>query len=232
MPPAIQKLAKKILKDPEMISTNSGKEITNQDIEQVAYIVEEHERESALIRLMDAENPFKSIVFCRTRADVDTLQQSLLARGYASAALHGDIEQRQRERVTASFRDGRVQILVATDVAARGLNITDISHVFNFHLPGATEIYVHRIGRTARAGRMGAAFTLVSPRELFRLRQIQQGAGSPINQKRIPSLQDVKKTKLLELTEQLNQQGVSPEAKDFLKSIENECNNYELSLKL
>ncbi len=232
MPLPIQKLAKKILKDPEIISTNTGKEITNQDIEQIAYVVEEHEREDALIRLMDAHKPFKSIVFCRTRADVDTLQQSLLSQGYASAALHGDIEQRQRERVTASFRDGRVQILVATDVAARGLNITDISHVFNFHLPGATETYVHRIGRTARAGRKGAALTLVSPRELFRLKQIQQGAGSPIAQKRIPSLQDVKKTKLVELTEKLSTQPVSPEAKAFLKSIENESNNYELSLKL
>ena len=232
MPPAIQRLAQKILKSPEMISTNTGKEITNQNIEQVAYIVEEHERESALIRLMDAENPFKSIVFCRTRADVDTLQQSLLARGYASAALHGDIEQRQRERVTASFRDGRVQILVATDVAARGLNITDISHVFNFHLPGQTETYVHRIGRTARAGRKGIAVTLASPRELFRLKQIQQGAGSPIVQKRIPSLQDVKKTRLVELTDKLTNQAVSPEAKTFLKSIENESNNYDLSLKL
>ena len=232
MPLPIQKLAKKILKDPEIITTNTGKEITNQDIIQNAYIVDEHEREDALIRLMDAQKPFKSIIFCRTRLDVDKLQQSLLSQGYASAALHGDIEQRQRERITASFRDGRVQILVATDVAARGLNITDISHVFNFHLPGATETYVHRIGRTARAGRKGAAITLVSPREIFKLKQIQQGAGSPIHTQKIPNLQDVKKIRLLELTEQLNNQPVSPEAKAFLKSMESESNNYELSLKL
>ncbi|MEI6789555.1 MAG: DEAD/DEAH box helicase [Myxococcaceae bacterium] len=232
MPLPIQKLAKKILKDPEIVTTNTGKEITNQDIEQNAYIVEEHEREDALIRIMDAQRPFKSIVFCRTKLDVDKLQQSLLSQGYASAALHGDIEQRQRERVTSSFRDGRVQILVATDVAARGLNITDISHVFNFHLPTATETYVHRIGRTARAGRKGAAITLVSPREIFKLKQIQQGAGSPINQHRVPTLQDVRKTRLLELTKQLTEQPVSPEAKTFLKSIENDSNNYDLSLKL
>lgn len=232
MPPAIQRLAKRILKNPEMVSTNTGKEITNQNVEQVAYIIDEREREDALIRLMDAHNPFKSIVFCRTKADVDTLQQSLMSQGYSSAALHGDIEQRQRERVTASFREGRIQILIATDVAARGLNITDISHVFNYHLPGATETYVHRIGRTARAGRTGAAFTLITPKELFRLKQIQQGIGSTIAQKKIPTLQDVRKTRLHELTEKVSAQPVNSDAKAFLKNFENKSDFEELSLKL
>ncbi|MES2504200.1 MAG: DEAD/DEAH box helicase [Myxococcota bacterium] len=232
MPPAIQKLAQKILKDPLMITTNSGKEITNQDIQQEAYIVEEGERKNALIRLLDAYQPPKSIVFCRTRADCDQLNQSLQGAGYSSAALHGDLEQRQRERVLAALKEGKISVLVATDVAARGLNVTDVSHVFNYHLPMATESYVHRIGRTGRAGNKGIALTLVTPREMHKLKQIQAGAGSPIGQKRIPSLQDVKKNKLSDLTKKLGAQVVNPDAQAFLQTIEDSANKSEITLKL
>ncbi|MBH1988922.1 MAG: DEAD/DEAH box helicase [Myxococcaceae bacterium] len=232
MPSLIQKLAKKILNNPEVVTTNSGKEITNQNIEQLAFLIEESEREDALVRLIDAYRPFKSIVFCRTKADVDALQQSLVSDGHASAALHGDIEQRQRERVTAAFREGRIQVLIATDVAARGLNITDVSHVFNYHLPGSSETYVHRIGRTARAGKSGVSLSLVVPKEAGRVRQIEQCTGSRIAMKFVPSLQEVKQGRLSELVTKLEAQPTSKEARLFLEKLEDKSNLEETLLKL
>lgn len=232
MPPAIQKLARKILKDPQIITTNAGEEITNQDITQEAYLVEENERERALVRLLDAHQPFKSIIFCRTRMNADQLSRTLVDFGYSSAALHGDLEQRQRERVLGSFKEGRINILVATDVAARGLNVTDVSHVFNYHLPCGIESYVHRIGRTGRAGNKGIAATLVNPSEFHKLGQIQQKTGSKINTKCVPSLQDVKRNKFHEFSDELGRQSIHPDAEKFLKNLEKFENESELSLKM
>jgi ATP-dependent RNA helicase DeaD len=231
MPAPIQKLARQILKDPMFITTQSGKEMTNQDIEQEAYIVEEREREHALVRLLDAYKPFKSIVFCRTRSDVDQLSRTLSDSGFAAAPLHGDLEQRQRERVLGGLKEGRVQILVATDVAARGLNVSDVTHVFNYHLPHGTENYVHRIGRTGRAGNKGLALTLVTPSEFRRFKTIQSGSGTTIKAKRVPSLQDVKKTKLVEFSNILEHQPVSKDAKMLFESLGSQP-SADMTLKL
>lgn len=231
MPAPIQKLARKILKDPLFITTQDGKEMTNQDIQQEAYIVEEREREHALVRLLEAYKPFKSIVFCRTRSDVDHLSRALSDSGFAAAPLHGDLEQRQRERVLGGLKEGRVQVLVATDVAARGLNVSDVTHVFNYHLPHGTENYVHRIGRTGRAGNKGLALTLVTPSEFRRFKTIQSGSGTTINAKRIPSLQDVKKTKLVEFSRTLENQPVSKDARMFLDTLGAGVDS-EITLKL
>jgi ATP-dependent RNA helicase DeaD len=134
--------------------------------------------------------------------------------------------------VLSGLKEGRVQVLVATDVAARGLNVSDVTHVFNYHLPQGTENYVHRIGRTGRAGNKGLALTLVTPGEFRKLKNIQAGAGSVIHPKRIPSLQDVKRTKLVEFSKQLEHQSVAADARAFLDNLEKSVSQTELTLKL
>src|SRR4029077_15952601 len=125
-------------------------------------------------RILDVEAPTAAIVFCRTRRDVDQLGEALVSRGYAAEAIHGDLSQAQRDRVMARFRSNQADLLVATDVAARGLDLQDVAHCFNFDIPEDPEAYVHRIGRTARAGRAGTAITLITPREQRQLRVIER----------------------------------------------------------
>ena len=149
--------------EPKFVSITPKDSTTNDDIEQLYYVINEYERDDAMIRLLDALEPEKSIVFCRTKKEVDRLSTQLMAVGYAAKGLHGDMEQNQRESVIKAFRGSQIEILVATDVAARGLNVADITHVFNYHMPFDPESYVHRIGRTGRAGKKGTAITLVKP---------------------------------------------------------------------
>ena len=152
MPKEIKELSKTILNNPHFVSITTG-EVTNKNIKQHYYVVEEHERDDALIRLLDYKNPNKSIIFCRMKKEVDRLSTFLVSQGYSAKGLHGDMEQRQREEVIKSFKGGNLEILIATDVAARGLDVNDVSHVFNYHIPFESESYVHRIGRTGRAGK-------------------------------------------------------------------------------
>ena len=142
-------------------------------VRQVAYIVARAHKPAALERVLDMENPDSALVFCRTRLEVETLVETLNAHGHRAEALHGGMEQRQRDRVMGRFRDGKADLLVATDVAARGLDIEQLSHVVNYDVPASAEAYVHRIGRTGRAGRGGTAITLAEPREHRLLRAIE-----------------------------------------------------------
>lgn len=220
MPKPIQRLAQRILRDPVFVSVeNEGGGLTNQDIEQRMCMVADYERDDAIARLIDSEQPHKSIIFCRTRGDVDRVNQTLLEKGYMSASLHGDIEQRTREKVIASFREGRIQVLVATDVAARGLNVLDVSHVFNYHLPTNAESYVHRIGRTGRAGRKGIAYSLLAPSELQRVRNIKDVTGSTIIQAFIPSLQEVKKIRVSQLSQKIETAEIHADAVAVVKNL-------------
>lgn len=147
--------------------------VTNTDIEQKYYIINENERDNAIVRLLDAITPKKSIIFTRMKKEADALSDFLKSKGYKSASLHGDMEQRDRQISIRAFKEGKVDILVATDVASRGLDISDVSHVFNYHMPLNPEVYVHRIGRTGRAGKKGMAITLVTPLEFKDLRRIK-----------------------------------------------------------
>jgi len=142
-------------------------------VRQSAYVVTRPQKGAALGRILEFEDPASAIVFCRTRLEVDELTETLLSHGYGAQALHGGMEQKQRDRVMNAFRQGKADVLVATDVAARGLDIEHVSHVINFDIPTAPEVYVHRIGRTGRAGREGVALTLVDPREQRFLRHIE-----------------------------------------------------------
>ena len=195
MPRPVIQLAEHILKDPVNITT-SITESTNNDIEQLFYVIEDHERADAVIRLIDAENVTKGMIFCRTKEETDSLNILLSARGYNVNCLHGDMEQAQRSRVMAAFRRGEIDILVATDVAARGLDVDDVSHVFNYHLPFDSRGYVHRIGRTGRAGKSGTAITLVTPREMRQLDAIRRNVGAQMQNRLVPTRTQVTEQRL------------------------------------
>jgi len=190
IPPRIARLAEKYLNKPERISVDR-KEQTTPNTSQAYYEVSTTSKIDALARILDLEEPGSAIVFVRTRRDADEVAEQLNGLGYLAQPIHGEINQAQRERALERFRSGRTQLLVATDVAARGLDIPDVSHVINFDLPLDTESYVHRIGRTGRAGRNGKAITLIVPRERRQLRLIEQSIRHRIQQLRLPTSADV-----------------------------------------
>ncbi|MBP9706594.1 MAG: DEAD/DEAH box helicase [Oligoflexales bacterium] len=167
MPPAIVRLANEALKDPEHIQLNQPNE-KHTDIEQILYVVEDREKELALVRLLAVERPAKAIVFCRTKVETEALSQNLIQAGIKARSLHGDLSQGERTRAITEIKEGEINVLVATDVASRGLDISDLSHVFNYHTPEGRERYTHRIGRTGRAGNKGKAITLATPLEVRR----------------------------------------------------------------
>lgn len=229
IPGPIKKLANQILSDPVFISV-TGKEEINQDITQQYYVIEEHERDDATIRLIDSLEPQKAILFCRTKSEVDRLSSMLEARGFLAKGLHGDMAQRQREQVLKSFRAGALHILIATDVAARGLDVVDISHVFNYHIPFDPDSYIHRIGRTARAGRKGMAITLVTPHELRDIQRIQKKVGE-IKAEFIPSLREMNRANINKLLDTIRAQPLDDHATEVLLDLENEMDVVEIANK-
>ena len=196
--PRIKAIAKKHLNNPVSLRiegerTEAGKVPR---VRQVAYIVQRQQKAAALGRILDIENPASAIIFCRTRTEVDELTETLNSRGYRSEAIHGGLSQEQRDRVMRRFREGGLDLLVATDVAARGLDIGHLSHVVNFDVPPAADAYVHRIGRTGRAGREGTAITLAEPRESRMLRNIEQQTKQKISIETVPSVVDLRARRL------------------------------------
>ena len=182
MPRRITAIAERHLKDPARIAIpeeKHGAKGAAPRVRQVAYLVSRAQKVDALGRILDLESPASALVFCRTRGEVETLAQTLNGRGYRAEALHGGMSQRDRDRVMGRFREGTAELLLATDVAARGLDIGRLSHVINYDVPPAPESYVHRIGRTGRAGREGVAITLVEPKERSLLRNIERLTGRP-----------------------------------------------------
>lgn len=190
MPAEIRKLAQTYMKEPKTIAV-SRDELTVPLIEQYFYEVREKIKVDALCRIIDNEDIGQAIIFCRTKRGADELVAALDARGYYSDALHGDLSQQQRDRVMKKFRDGKTELLVATDVAARGLDIDNVTHVVNYDIPQDPESYVHRIGRTGRAGRKGQAVTLITPREYRQLRLIEHLIKARIKRRELPSLSDI-----------------------------------------
>ncbi len=190
MPPRIAALAKNFLKDAIRISIEP-KRRTVEKIEQSYYDVPPGKKMEALARVLDMETPGPTIVFCRTRKETDELADSLRVRGYSAEALHGDMAQTERERVLRRFREGQCDLLVATDVAARGLDIETVTHVINYDIPWDVEQYIHRVGRTARAGRTGDAITLVEPRDRRQLKQLEFLLGTAIKRTKIPTAADI-----------------------------------------
>jgi ATP-dependent RNA helicase DeaD len=226
----IKDLISNLLKEPEFVSVNTG-EKTNSDIKQSYYLIEENERDSAIVRLIESEEPSKAIVFCRMKREVDRLANVLNSQGVTSVALHGDMEQRQREESIKTFKSGRCEILVATDVAARGLDVSDVSHVYNYHIPFDTESYVHRIGRTGRAGKSGIAITLVTPIEYKGLEKISKVTKSNIEMKLIPTASELKGKRGDKLAEKIKSHTINPIASEILKELENDMDTTQLALK-
>ncbi|MBN2556239.1 MAG: DEAD/DEAH box helicase [Anaerolineales bacterium] len=186
MPRAIRQLASRYMHDPQEIIIEQ-EQLTVAAIEQRAILVHQNDKLSALTRLLEMEEISQALVFVRTRAQTGSISNALVSRGFQAEPLSGDLSQETREQVLNRFRQQQIQVLIATDVAARGLDIDDISHVFNYDLPLDPEVYVHRIGRTGRAGKTGISITLLSPNEYSRLRKIEHIAGTKIAQVEIPT---------------------------------------------
>ena len=187
-------LSKKYLSNPEYVKI-SRKALTVPNIEQIYFDVKEKYKLEALCRLIDVYSPKLAIVFCNTKKRVDDVTEQLLGRGYFADGLHGDLKQAQRDRVMQKFRNGAIEILVATDVAARGIDVDDVDIVFNYDIPQDEEYYVHRIGRTGRAGKSGTAFTFCVGREIYKLRDIMTYTKTKIRQELLPTLDDIEKNK-------------------------------------
>lgn len=200
IPPRVLALSRRYLRDAVRVTIEAEK-LTVPTIKQTYYEVAPRAKLDALCRILDMEAPGSAIVFCRTKRDVDEIGEALMARGYPADTLHGDLSQAMRDRVMRRFRDGQAELLVATDVAARGLDIEHVSHVINFNIPEDPEQYVHRIGRTARAGRSGDAITLVTPREMRWLREIERLIRKRIKPARVPTAGDIA-ARRLELTKE------------------------------
>lgn len=224
MPKAILEITKKFQKNAQLVKVTK-KELTVPNIEQYYYEVKPKNKEEVLARLLDIYDPKLSVVFCNTKKEVDLLVQALLGRGYFAAALHGDLKQEQRDRVMQGFRSGKTDILVATDVAARGIDVDDVEAVFNYDLPQDDEYYVHRIGRTGRAGRGGKAFSFVTGKEVYKIKEIQRYCKTKIYAQKVPSLNDVANTKMEKLLDEVEHMIENEDLAGMINAIEERINH-------
>ncbi len=202
MPQSILDIARAHQRDPQMVKV-VRKKLTVPNIQQYYLEVKQSNKFEILTRLIDIHNPKLALIFCNTKMKVDDVVDQLKGRGYFADGLHGDMKQRQRDQVMDRFRTGNVDILVATDVAARGIDVDDVDVVFNYDVPQDDEYYVHRIGRTGRAGRTGKAFTFVVGREIYKLKDIQRYTNTKIKLEKTPSLRDVEEIKAGMLIDQV-----------------------------
>jgi ATP-dependent RNA helicase DeaD len=204
MPAQIRRLSKQYLHDPVEIKVQS-KTATAANIRQRYLLVSYPQKVDALTRILEVENFEGMIVFVRTKHETETLAEKLRARGFSATAINGDVAQPVRERTVQQLRSGELDVLVATDVAARGLDVERVSHVVNYDIPTDTESYVHRIGRTGRAGRSGDAISFVTPRERYLLRHLEKANGTPLEPMGLPSVDDVNSTRLARFDDQITQ---------------------------
>jgi ATP-dependent RNA helicase DeaD len=231
MPKPIQKLAQKLLKDPVFVTVGT-QGFSHQDIEHVFYRLDTRDRDEAFMRLLVTTLPTKAIIFCRTKKEVDNLTFTLVKHGLSAKSLHGDMEQNQRQRVAESFRAGTTKYLIATDVAARGLNISDVSHIFNYQIPFEAESYVHRAGRTGRAGNKGIAVTLGSNTELKKLQRLLNCQTNEILIKSVPSDREMYDLQIQNLITKVAKQQVHEEAAKVLKLLQAKIDPNQLLLSL
>jgi ATP-dependent RNA helicase DeaD len=230
MPPRLGRIADRHLRDPERIEIGRAQEGPGQAelVRQTAYIVPRASKPAALGRLLDIEQPTAALVFCRTRDEVDQLAETLNGRGYRAEALHGGMTQQQRDRVMSRLRAGHADLLVATDVAARGLDVEQLTHVVNYDVPSAPEAYVHRIGRVGRAGREGVAITLAQPREHRMLKTIERVTRQTIAVEKVPTVADLR-ARRLELTRAGLEESLLEDSLDpFRVVVENLAESYDV----
>ncbi|MET3698552.1 ATP-dependent RNA helicase DeaD [Bacillus oleivorans] len=219
MPGPIRSIANRFMKDPKLIRTKA-KEMTVPQIEQSYIEVHEKKKFDVLTRLLDIQSPELAIVFGRTKRRVDELANALTIRGYTAEGIHGDLSQAKRLAVLKKFKANTIDILVATDVAARGLDISGVTHVYNFDIPQDPESYVHRIGRTGRAGKTGTAITFVTPRETSYLRVVEETTKKKMNKMKVPSFDEAIEGQQRMVIEQLQTIIERQEAKYYYKAAE------------
>jgi len=221
LPSRINSIARKYQRDPVRIQIGKGdSKPGTQLVRQSAYVVQRAHKTAALGRILDVESPTAAIVFCRTRGEVDQLTVTMNGRGYRAEALHGGMDQHQRDRVMARLRDGTAELLIATDVAARGLDIDSLTHVVNYDVPSAPESYVHRIGRVGRAGREGVAITLAEPREQRQLGNIERLTKQQISLETVPTVADLKAQRLSQTIESIRETLESDHLDDYQQIID------------
>lgn len=219
MPKAIMDIIHKFQKNPEIVKV-VHKELTTPNIDQIYLEVKEKDKVEVLTRLIDMYSPKLSLVFCNTKRKVDDVTDLLQSRGYASDKIHGDMKQSLRINVMNKFKRGDVEVLVATDVAARGIDIDDVESVFNYDMPSHEEYYVHRIGRTGRAGRTGSAFTFVTGRDFYALRNVMKYTKKKIKKHPIPTLSDIESIKTTIFLEKLKKKINEGNLKKYIKVLE------------
>jgi ATP-dependent RNA helicase DeaD len=230
MPARLRSMTERHLRQPEQVRIAGEKTAAGRlpRVRQVAYVVARAHKADALQRVLDVESPASALVFCRTRLEVDTLVETLNAHGYRAEAIHGGMQQRQREAVMARFRAAKADLLIATDVAARGLDIQQLSHVFNYDVPSSPEVYVHRIGRTGRAGREGTAITLAEPREHRLLKSLERITKQKIDIATLPTVADLR-AKRLELTRAaIHERLVAGDLDDVRVVVESLAGEYDI----
>jgi ATP-dependent RNA helicase DeaD len=235
MPPRINSMVRRYLRDPARVELGRDASAASDEllVRETAYLTPRGHKPAALVRVLDLEKPAATIVFCRTRDEVDQLTETLNGRGYRAEALHGGMDQQQRDRVMGRMRGGSLDLLVATDVAARGLDIEQLTHVVNFDVPSAPESYVHRIGRVGRAGREGSAITLAEPREHKMLKAIERATGRPIAIKKLPTVADLQASRLDRTRDALRQIVLNDDLDAFRAVVEplgDEFGIYEVAL--
>jgi len=235
MPPRIDGMVRRYLHDP--VRVQLSRQASEPDdclrVRQTAYVVPRGHKAAALGRVLDLESPAAAVVFCRTRDEVDRLTEALNGRGHRAEALHGGMDQQQRDRVMGRLRGGGLDLLVATDVAARGLDVEQLTHVVNYDVPSAPELYVHRIGRVGRAGREGTAITLIEPREHRMLKTIERATRQPIAIEKLPTLADLRSRRLSQTRAALREILVEGGLEDFRAVVEplgEEFHLYEVAL--
>jgi ATP-dependent RNA helicase DeaD len=221
MPPRIEEIAKKHLRKPLRIQVSREAPPPGEEakVRHTAYLVHRDHRLLALARVLDFEQPTSAIIFCRTRFEADQLSEMMLERGYLPQALHGGLSQEQRDRVMQRFRSGKANLLIATDIAARGLDISHLSHVINYDVPQQVEAYVHRTGRVGRAGREGVAVTLLMPSQQHLLRQIERIAKAKIPVQQLPNAKALKASRLKQLENKISESLENPEFSDELRGL-------------
>lgn len=234
MPREIENIARKYMKKPEKIKV-VHRELTVPQIAQYYFEVKAHEKVDALSRVLDMEESDLGIIFCRTKKGVDELVESLQSRGYSVDGLHGDLKQSQRDRVMKKFRDGTIDLLVATDVAARGIDVDDVELVINYDMPEDFEYYVHRIGRTGRAGKLGLAYTFVTGRQIRTLKALEAYAKTKIRRKKLPTVNDIAEKQRETIAEnviRIIEKGGISEYTNFIEKLAEDHNSIDIAAAL
>ncbi len=226
MPKEVSVIAKKFMKKPTEVTVGK-RNVSTKNVTHSYYVVGARDRYNALKRLVDANPDVFAVIFCRTKRDTQRIAEKLIEDGYNAAALHGDLSQNQRDLVMKSFRNKQVQMLVATDVAARGIDVEDITHVINYQLPDETEVYTHRSGRTGRAGKTGKSFVIITRSEQRKIKAIEKVIGQSFNAEKLPTSEEICESQILYLSDKIKNTEVNHNIDVILPKINEMLSDFD-----